>query len=376
MQEWLEPLAGGIVLAITLLDVFLTVLYARAGAGLLAPRLARGVWRVFRGLAGGRHVGILSYCGPAQLVALVLMWGALLALGAGLVIHPALGTDVRSSSGATDTDFVTAVFVGGSSMSIVGASDYGPTSPGYKLLFLFDSLVGMSVTSLTLTYLMQVYSALRNRNTVGLMVETQSGETGDAAELLARWGPQGRFDGGYNNLSTLAGEVAAVKETHHFYPVLFYFRFKENYYAASRMLLVTLDAAALIRTALDPRELGWLQESAALVELERVSTMLLRTLTESFPVHEAPSANGPQSRERWRLRYDRALRRLREAGMPTRADPEAGAREYVELRAAWEPGIEALAPALGYRVEDVDTAGHGGRASPSRELRGREVTSA
>jgi len=30
MRNWLEPLAGGIVLTITLLDVFLTVLYARA----------------------------------------------------------------------------------------------------------------------------------------------------------------------------------------------------------------------------------------------------------------------------------------------------------------------------------------------------------
>jgi hypothetical protein len=123
----------------------------------------------------------------------MLMWGVLLALGSGLVIHPALGTAIESSTGTTDTDFVTALFVGGSSMSIVGASDYGPTSPGYKLLFLFNSLVGMAVTSLTITYLMQVYSALRSRNTLGLMMHVQSGETGDAAELLARWGPRGRF---------------------------------------------------------------------------------------------------------------------------------------------------------------------------------------
>jgi hypothetical protein len=189
MQDWLEPLAGAILLAITLADVFLTVLYARAGTGILAPRLARGVWRVFRALAGRRHAGILSYCGPVQLVALVLMWGALLALGSCLVIHPALGSGVKSSSGLTDTDFVTALFVAGSSISIVGASDYGPTNAGYKLLFLFNSLVGMSVTSLTLTYLMQVYSALHSRNSLGLSVQAQSGETGDAAELLARWGP-------------------------------------------------------------------------------------------------------------------------------------------------------------------------------------------
>src|SRR5438105_5844238 len=111
---------------------------------------------------------------------------------------------------------------------------------------------------------MPVYTALRGRNAVGLLLQAQSGETGDAAELLARWGPRGRFDAGYNNLSTLAGEVAAIKETHHFYPVLFYFRFEDAHYAMSRILLIALDAAALVHTALDPRELGWLQESAAL----------------------------------------------------------------------------------------------------------------
>jgi hypothetical protein len=363
MQDWLEPLAGGIVLAITLLDVFLTVLYARAGSGLLAPLLARGVWGIFWGLSGGRNARILSFCGPAQLVSLVMMWGVLLALGSGLVIHPALGGGVQSSSGASDTDFITAVFVGGSSMSIVGASDYGPTTSGYKLLFLFNSLVGMSVTSLTLTYMMQVYMALRSRNTLGLKLHAQSGETGDAAELIARWGPRGRFEGGYSNLSTLAGEFAAIKETHHFYPVLFYFRFEDAFYAPSRMLLVALDAAALIRTALDRQELGWLQESAGLTELARASAMLLRTFNQNFPVHHESSADNSGARQRWRLRYRRALLRLREAGIPTRADSEAGEHEYVELRAQWEPGIEAFAPALGFRIEEIDRAGFSGRAS-------------
>src|SRR5206468_2955783 len=228
-------------------------------------------------------------------------------------------------------------------------------------LFLFNSLVGMAVTSLTITYLMQVYSALRSRNTLGLTMHAQSGETGDAAELLARWGPRGRFDGGYNNVSTLAGQVAAIKETHHFYPLLFYFRFEDPFYAMSRVLLIALDAAALIRTALDPRELGWLQESAAVSEVERTSALLLRMLNESFPVRPEPSTDSARSPERWRVRYEQAVQRLHAAGIATRADPETGAREYVELRTQWEPGIDALAPALGFRIEEVDRAGYGGR---------------
>src|SRR5205085_12090552 len=177
---------------------------------------------------------------------------------------------------------------------------------------------GKSVTPLTLNYLMQVYSALRSRNTLGLGLHAQTGETSDAAELLAHWGPGGRFDGGYNNLSTLAGEVAAMKETHHFYPVLFYFRFEHAFYAMSRLLLVALDAAALVRTALDRRELGWLQESAALAELESAGALLLRTLNQRFPVLHEPSTHNPRSHERWRSRYRHALQRLREAGIPTR----------------------------------------------------------
>jgi hypothetical protein len=62
-----------------------------------------------------------------------------------------------------------------------------------------------------------------------------------------------------------------------------------------------------------------------------------------------------------RLRYQQALLRLREADIPTRADAEAGAREYIELRARWEPGIAGLAPAPGFRMQDVDTAAYGER---------------
>jgi len=100
MQDWLEQFGGAIMLAITLLDVFFTVVYARASTGLLAPRLARGVWRVFCGrLSGGRPAHVLSCCDPMQLVPLVLIWGMLLALGSDLVTHPALGTGVKSAFG-------------------------------------------------------------------------------------------------------------------------------------------------------------------------------------------------------------------------------------------------------------------------------------
>ena len=70
MQDRLEPFAGGVALMITLSDEFFTVLYVRAGTGLLVPPLA--------GACGACSVGC-----PAE--------GSLV-LRSSLVIHLALGT--------------------------------------------------------------------------------------------------------------------------------------------------------------------------------------------------------------------------------------------------------------------------------------------
>jgi hypothetical protein len=52
----------------------------------------------------------------------VLVWAFALALGAGPIIHPKLGTSVRAEGGETPTDFMTAVYAGGSSISVVAAA--------------------------------------------------------------------------------------------------------------------------------------------------------------------------------------------------------------------------------------------------------------
>jgi len=76
----------------------------------------------------------------------------------------------------------------------------------------------------------------------------------------------------------------------------------------------------------------------------------------------------------WRERYDRAVTRLRAAGIATTPDHEAGMRRYVALRRAWDPRVAALAAYLVYdwaasapadRDEggQVDRAGHGAASS-------------
>ena len=196
IQPVLEQVSGVLVMGLVLADIFLTVLYARIGTGLIGDRVAHLIWALFRAAADAawqKRGAVLSFCSPVILIVYVLLSALGLTLGAGLIIYPALGVAVRASSGETPADFMTALYAGGCSMAIVGASDFKPVTDSYCVLYLVNSLVGMSATSPVLTYVMQVYSALRQRNALGLKLHLLTGESADAAEFLARLGPQGQF---------------------------------------------------------------------------------------------------------------------------------------------------------------------------------------
>jgi hypothetical protein len=357
-----ETIIGAVLLAVVLVDIFLTVLYARVETSLFSSRVSHLVWRACRwlALATGRYrVAVLSACGPVILWVVLVVWVFGLTLGTALIIHPALGTDVTTSSGETPQDFFAALYAGGSSMTIVGASDFTPQTGAFRLFYLFMSFVGLAVLSLTLTFLAQVYTALQQRNTLGLQIDYASNATGDAAELLARLGPQGKFEGGYSILGTMAGSMSAVKEAHHFYPSLFYFRFRKPTYAVSHFTLVALDTVSLIESALDEECYGWLPKSAAVAQLKQSSLTLVKILTNTFLPETPPQGRSPsdsQTLDCWRDRYHRAVLRLQQAGIQTASDTRVGAERYVTLRSEWDPLVRQLAASMAYSMEEIDPA--------------------
>jgi hypothetical protein len=362
--NWAMRILGLLLMLFVLLDVFLTVLYARVGTGVISHPLACYVWRIFRfGTKPLRRGGdlILSLCAPIMLVLLVMTWVLGLVCGAAMIIQPSLGSSITSSSGDTPKDFFTAMYIAGDTMSTVGTSDIAPRNGFFRLFYMINSFVGMFVITLTVTYFLEIYNALQRRNTFALKLHLASGETGDAAELLAGLGPHGHFESGYTHLAEIGAEMASFKESHHFYSVLLYFRFREPHYAVSRLALVTLDTVSLIKSALDDREYGWLKESAAVAQLWRGSMHLMTLLGATFlpkglpdPVQEAPD---DATLERWRRRYFAAARRLRQAGIQTNDDEQNGAETYIALRARWDRHIAAIAEHMAHDYETIDPAG-------------------
>jgi len=370
----MEPAAGVAVMSVAILDLFLTVLYARAGAGFVSDHVARSIWTLFYWLSrpfGRQRPIVLSLSGSFIVASLVATWAAMLTVGSALILHPYLGSSVRGSGDSTDTDFWTALYAGGSSMSLVGSSDYSPQTTALRMVYLFNSLLGMSVMSLALTYVMQVYDALQERNTFGLTLDQMSAETGDAAVLVSGLGPNNEFSAGYSNLGEMADGISAIREAHDFYPVLFYFRYPEVRYSASRTTLLALDAVALLRAAIPDGENGWIKQTASVRQLWHSSRSLLKTLHETFLPGSAPGRPQTPSKEEqegWTRRYERGVSILREAGIHTVADEKEGARQYIAQRMEWNQDIVKLAKYMGWPMDEIDPA----MAADARTRRGEE----
>jgi len=353
----LEEIVGFLLGFVVLLDIFLLILYARANKTIMSTELSHVIWRGLVGVSGvfgrGREL-FLTFSGPLILVTVLGSWALLLSVATALIIHPNLGTGITATQGETPTDFITALYVGGSSLSFIGASDFSPQDWFFRLFYLLTSLIGLTLASLIITYLMQLYENLKQRNALGLKVHLLSSETGDAAEVISRLAPHGKFDIAFDKMETWAADTAQVKESHHFYPMLFFFRFQEPFYSVSRTSLTSLDTVSLMKSALDNKEYGWVKESAAMEDIWRVTMMELQVLAQDFlPGEDLDTPPDQKTREGWRSRYEDAVARLKAADIKTTRD---GAEDYISLRTQWDRYIYMLAPKMAYDLDKVDTA--------------------
>ncbi|MGP4806313.1 hypothetical protein ACSV5G_21325 [Agrobacterium cavarae] len=174
-----------------------------------------------------------------------------------------------------------------------------------------------------------------------------TGGTGDAAEMLARLGLGGDFGNATSELGNLARSLALTKEAH-FYPLLFYFRFEEPLYSASRVTFVLLDLTTLIDTALDQQKYSALIRSAPVASLRRCAQLLLKTLDRHFPTvdenqTDAETASFDRS-------YAAALHVLRCGSIKT----QPNAARYADQRGEWESLVRRVGPALGYGMDEID----------------------
>ncbi len=355
-------IAGGLLVFLACLDIFLTVLYVRSNTGILSPVIGKGGWALFRSSSrffgrGRRH--LLSLAGPSLLLLIAAAWSLLLAFGFALVFWPDLGAALQSSQGLTPTDFLAALYYSGFSLTTLGVGDIVPTAGYARVLTILEAGLGFSFFTLTITYIVSVYGALQRRNVLASILEHKTGGTGNARVYIADLGAAAASGQGGQGLEELAARAADLVESHKFYPVLHYFHFLQNRYALPRMALVLMDTATLLQILPLP---GRENLRPALTQLETAGRNLLDHLTASF--HSGQSfrdhAPAPETVAGWRRHFDATVQTLAENGVRLPSDLRQEGVRYVRRRGEWHPQIVAFAVSLGYRLEEImpeDNAG-------------------
>jgi hypothetical protein len=283
-------------------------------------------------------------------------WTALLILGTALMLHPLLGDALVAQSGHPQPTFAAAILAASSSLSIGGTSEFVPASDGVRIAFAVNAWVGTAVVSLTLTYLLLVYGALRQRNSVAASLHLYSRRTGDAARVVASLLPSGSASLTSSNLSAIGQSIIEIDENYHFYPALFFFHPADIHRADVRFITIALDAASLVRSAVSQKALDHLHDAASVILMRDATAMLMQTIESAF-LHRDPSQpHGPDAATEaaWRRRFERAREEFADVGIPLERDAQAAAARYIDERSRWQPGCDALAAYMHYRREEVD----------------------
>lgn len=252
MPSWIHiaaPILGTLILAITYIDLFVTVLTV-GGAGPLTRRLPPGIWKVARAVDRRMKVPrLLPYVGMLTLLSIAAMWILLLWLGWTCVYLADPDTVVIARTGVP-VDLGGTVYYVGYSLFTLGLGDYRPSGLAWQLLSVLVSGTGLTVVTLIITYIVPVISAAAERRALAARITTL-GRTPEGI-LRRAWNGED-FNALGTHLHNLAQSLVEQAQQHHVYPILSNFHPMDPDQALTVRLAALDEAVLLLRVAVPPR---------------------------------------------------------------------------------------------------------------------------
>ena len=393
-MAWAWAAAGSLLIAAGLADLFLVVVQYDS-VGLLADRLYRWGWTLARRLtdplpSNGR-VLVRSLVAPAMVVATIGLWIGLQIAGYGLIYTAGMHGKAFEIGRGLHPGLGTALYFSGATITSLSFNDLSPHSMTFHALAASETLVGLGILTLSLTYLMNVYRALQDQALLASMLHHQSEEQNDARTILA---PQ--FRGGEaralgTELRELHRGLVALSEDLGRYPILFYFESRRPYRSVPYILRMTGGVITAVRWGLpsghpvsdDPWLPALLTGYTMMLEslrrrylrgmvlppAEPVSEAVFRAVASGEPVGDSVARERPVPWERdedeTRLRSFLDLMRFMDGlmGAETPIDRDAYRRycEWLSYSTGAEATVDAIASLLGAGPRHLEH--HPGRQS-------------
>src|SRR6266536_913811 len=332
-MRWLALPAGILVIAVTLLDIFSTLVVPRSSNRRFRRTriLFRAFWRPWRWLGVRFHTTtsrekFLSVAAPGFFFLLLATWALLTLVGYALVLwSPAF---VHGIGGVGDGKFTTSLYFSGSSLFTIGFGDVVATGLT-RAVVVAEGATGLGLVAVVIAYLPVLYAAFNRREGGILLLDARAGSPPSGHELLRR--AAAAHD--KQNLGDLFREwerwSADILETHLSYPMLAFFRSPHDNTSWVTSLGAVLDAATLILSVMDKEPMAAAQNLYATGNHAVEDLFYFFRIEERQPMIE-------------RDEFDEVLRDFKDLGIPL-LPPDESWERFKELRAAYGGRLDALA---------------------------------
>jgi hypothetical protein len=342
-------------------DVYATILHARARSGPIGETLNRLFWRMGRVIAfrlsRPRRHKLLNIVGPLLLPSLIVVYIGILLVGFALIYYPRMPAQfIVQNTVANTPGWAESLYFSGITLTTLGYGDLVPHSAMMRVVALVEAASGLALISLSITYLITVYGALEHKRAVALSFYHQAEEGANVAGFIAHHFVNGKFYGLEAVLRQAARDIQALLESHVEHPVIHYFHPLEVYKSLPRVMFLSLETCAVIRSCLDREEYKELCDHPEVRTLEASAFHVLSELVASLDLERRARRRKESPFEearRWKHRFQETVERLNEKGIRTKTNREASWENYRQRREDWEARLHRLSRHLGYGWDEI-----------------------
>lgn len=327
--------AGSLLVIATMYDLFQSVVLPRPAVGRVrfSPTAIRLAWRVWRSVAVRpqrlqlREAALAAF-GPVTLLAMLLTWGFLLALGYALLFG-----GVSDQLHPQPHSFGTTLFFSiGTLLSFV-VNGIDATGTAARFLVSVEAATGFGLFALVISLLFSLFGAFQRRESAVVALDALAGAPPTGVALLENCAKLQIPEQLSETFAEWRSWTVDVLESHLSYPLLMYFRSSHDNESWANSFVAVMDAASAVLSVVEGGPTG----QAHL--LHKIGAHLIEDMGRYYhrgvePVEELD----PEE-------FAAACTRLRQAGYRVR-DSEAARQEFNRLRNVYVPWVERLSVVL------------------------------
>ncbi|MDJ0924607.1 MAG: hypothetical protein QNJ77_08600 [Acidimicrobiia bacterium] len=267
---------------------------------------------------------IMALYGPTSLLALPVVWLALIWLAYALMFW------------ALDTSsFTAALGLSGSSLTTLGF--VAAESFWEQLVAFTEAGWGLILVALLITFLPSIYSTFSRREAQVAMLEVRAGDPPSAVGMLLRHHRIGWLEDIDNTWLDWERWFAELEESHTTFPILVFFRSPQPQRSWVTASGTVLDAASLYASCVQTARIGPVGVCI------RSGFLALRSLANSFGIEFDPDPRPDDPISISRQEFDEAWDLMQEAGMPLRTDQDQAWRDFAGWRVNYDTVLLSLA---------------------------------